>query len=97
MVSSLARAQATKGNQVTNRRHELVALNDLQRQVVVACDGTKTRPELIEALCQALLSGKLIVHNEGVRVMDPEVLRTPANSFLPDILDDLARRAMFIA
>ncbi len=96
-VSSLARTQATQGNHVTNRRHELVALNDLQRQVVAACDGTKNRPELIEALCQALLSGKLIVHQEGIRVMDPDVLRTPANSFLPDVLDDLARRAMFIA
>ncbi len=50
VVGALARAQAAVGTTVTNRRHQLMPLGDLERHLVTLLDGTRDRQALLEGL-----------------------------------------------
>lgn len=53
LVSAWARMQAERGEMVTNRRHELVPLDPLSRQVIRLLDGTRDRTMLLGTLADA--------------------------------------------
>jgi methyltransferase-like protein/SAM-dependent methyltransferase len=93
----LARVQASQGIGVTNRLHELVPLDEIQRRIVAACDGTRTPADLIENLGQALTRNEIILHHDGRKVTDPEMLPKLVGDLVPQILDLLASRGMLVA
>jgi SAM-dependent methyltransferase len=48
-ASSLARAQAARGTQVTTLRHDMLELDDAERRLLVLLDGTRGRSDLLQA------------------------------------------------
>ncbi|MEK6257902.1 MAG: class I SAM-dependent methyltransferase [Planctomycetota bacterium] len=95
-ASSLARAQAAGGPNVTNRLHETVSLDDVQRQVLARCDGRNSPPDLINHLCEAVIGGDLILHHEGRRITDRDTAHRLATEVLPSVLTGFAQRALLI-
>jgi methyltransferase-like protein len=69
-ASPYARYQAKGSPQVTNRRHETVVLDDLQRQLLIAMDGSKTVDELVAWMTQLVVSGHLVIHHQQRRIVD---------------------------
>lgn len=96
-ASALVRAQAACVTTVTNRLHESVSLDDVQRQVLAACDGTRNADDLTNLICDKVVSGELIQHHEGRRVTERDVAVRLSVGVVPAILQNLARRALLIA
>ena len=93
-ASSLARVQASQGMNIANRRHEIVQMDDIQRRIVAACDGTRTPSELVQSLGESLARNEFVLHHEGRRVTDAAVLPKLVGDLVPKILEFLAARAM---
>ena len=96
LASPLVRAQAIRGPRVTNRLHETVTLDDVQRQILAACNGERSTAELIEILCDAVQEGGMILHHEGHRVTDRDTARRLTGEAVSSLLAALAQRALFI-
>ena len=95
-ASALARYQAKNSNRVTNRRHENVGLNDLQRHIVSALDGETDRAGIIEKLVELVKTNVLVIHNDGQRVQDEAIMRDIMTKALEQNLKDLAPHAILI-
>ena len=95
-ATALTRAQAVRGPRVTSRLHEIVTIDDIQRQVVAACDGQHSASELIEVLCDVVQNGDLILHHDGRRITDRESAHKLTSEAIPPILRALAQRALLI-
>ena len=90
-----ARVNAAEGQaKVTNRRHEVVHLSDMNLRLVPLLDGTRDRDALADALTQLAVAGDLTVQKGGQPVSDPVELRTALVSTLGPSLDALARDAL---
>ena len=96
LASPLARAQALRGPRVTNRLHETVTLDDVQRQILTACNGERSTAELIESLCDAVQEGGMILHHDGRRVTDRDTARRLTGETVPSLLAALTQRALFV-
>lgn len=96
LASRVARQMAEAGNLVTNLRHETTHLNDLQRHVVRHLNGKRDRPELLDALCQAVASGGLVVHERGQAVSDRQRVREILEQSLETTLAQLARMTLLL-
>lgn len=64
-VHRLARHQAKKTNLVTNLRHQLVALDQVQRHMLPLMDGSKTREQIVQELASLVDSGVLNVQGDS--------------------------------
>ncbi len=58
-VGALARRQAARGPQVTNRVHQRVTLPPVVRLIAIACDGERDRAALRRELCDRMRRGEL--------------------------------------
>ena len=61
LASSLARAQARRGELVSNFRHEQVKLDDTERHLIALLDGEHDREALIENLRSAFSGGAMVI------------------------------------
>src|SRR5262249_7877500 len=61
----LARQQAERGAWATNLRHEAVALNDFNRQVLRHLDGTRDSDAMLKVLKDLCASNVLVVRENG--------------------------------
>jgi methyltransferase-like protein len=95
-VSQLARTQASHGVAIVNRRHEIVPVDDIQRRIVAACDGTRNQAELVQSMADAFRRNEFILHHEGRRITDPDLVPKIVGSAVPRILEYLAGRAMLV-
>jgi methyltransferase-like protein/SAM-dependent methyltransferase len=86
-ASPLARLQAETSNEVTNLWHESVRLNDLQRRIIRCLDGQTDREGVKASMQQAIIDGKLVVHEQGRPRTDPEQV----SQILESILDENVR------
>jgi methyltransferase-like protein/SAM-dependent methyltransferase len=84
----LARLQAARGRQVTNRRHRVVELNELERVIVEHLDGTRDRAQLLDALVAAVERGALQIASGGQPLRD--LVR--ARAVLDQSVDQALRR-----
>jgi methyltransferase-like protein/ubiquinone/menaquinone biosynthesis C-methylase UbiE len=75
VASGWARLQAAGSDHVTNRRHELVPLDDLARFALSQLDGSRDRPALLEAVLRQVTAHGLVVQQHGQPVTDPGRLR----------------------
>ena len=74
-ASPLARFQADSSDQVTNRRHELVRLDDTQRAVIRLLDGARVLNAICDELVVQANRGKLQVRDPLGRIIDDQELR----------------------
>lgn len=65
VVASLVRAQARRGNIVSNFRHEQVMLDDTERHLIGLLDGEHDRDALIDNLRSAFSGGAMMIRAKG--------------------------------
>lgn len=96
LASPFARLQSKTSNRITNRRHELVTLNDLQRHILALLDGSHDRAGILARLIEVTATGALVIHDKGQRLTDPDRMRQVLDRPLAAALDVLARHAMLL-
>jgi len=96
-VCPLARLQSTQGNMVTNLKHELVPLDELERNLLRQLDGQKTLPDIAAALTETVLAGELVIRDQDQPVQDPQAIRQILSKLLEPSLASLAARAMILS
>jgi methyltransferase-like protein len=96
LASRVARHMAESGNTVTNLRHETAHLNDLQRHVLRHLDGKRDQAALLDALCDVVSSGGLVVHERGQAVADRQRVREILEQSLSAALSQLARMTLLL-
>jgi methyltransferase-like protein/SAM-dependent methyltransferase len=79
---------------VANRRHELVKLTDLDLRLIPLLDGTRERPEILEALVQKALINDLRVQKDGRPLTNPNEIRSALNSVLDQALTNIAMQSL---
>lgn len=90
-----ARWQATRTEGVTNRRHEHLKLNDLNRCLLPRLDGRHDRQALIGVLREAVAEDKFQVSRDGKPLTDLD--DATLGRILDHALNDLAENALLIA
>jgi methyltransferase-like protein len=96
-ASPLARWQSPRGEVITNRVHEAVRVETLDRHVLPLLDGTRDTEQLAAALAESVGQGRLIVEENQQRVQDPQRILLAMSTALPQSLVRLARSAFLIA
>ncbi|MDX9787849.1 MAG: class I SAM-dependent methyltransferase [Desulfobacterales bacterium] len=89
------RYSAHKGT-VTSRRHEQVALDTFERQLVPLLDGCQDRTAIVAALTDLAASGALVVDVEGRRMQAPTELRRIMGIALEEKLHQFGRQGLLI-
>ncbi len=90
---AVARAQAAvPSSVVTNLRHEEVVLDDLDRSLLIAMDGSRLRDGLVQAAHHAIRSGSVVVEIDDEPVFDVDSL----NVIIEQRIDRLADRALIV-
>jgi len=97
LASPLARLQAQNSDRVTNLRHHIVPLNDLDRQVLQYLDGGHDRRSMLERLADTISGEVLATQADGQLLPDaPQARADPAESLEP-CLRRLAANALLMA
>jgi methyltransferase-like protein/cyclopropane fatty-acyl-phospholipid synthase-like methyltransferase len=91
-----ARIQATRSAIVTNRRHEVIRMNDLDKQLIPLLDGTNDRAAIVEKLTQVALGGALNVQKDNITLYDPKEIRQALESVLEQALQNVANQALLV-
>ena len=89
-----ARLQAQKMGVVTNRRHEVIRLNDLDKHLIPALDGTNDKAAIVEKLAGVALAGQLNVQKDNITLYDPAEIKTALNSVIDQALQNVANQAL---
>jgi methyltransferase-like protein/SAM-dependent methyltransferase len=97
VASGWARLQAAADDKVTNRRHEVLPLDELTRHLLTLLDGSRDRPVLLEALLRRVAEQGLVVQQHGRPVTDPEHHRAVLAAGLEVRLRGLGRSALLVA
>lgn len=92
----LARTQAVRGPMVTNRRHEVVRLNDLDRQLVPLLDGAHDRAMITDKLTVVAQAGALTIQKDGQPLTDAEQIKAALGSVLDQALANVAKMALLV-
>ncbi len=92
-----ARLQAQKMGVVTNRRHEVIRLNDLDKHLIPTLDGNNDKEAIVEKLATVALAGQLNVQKDNVTLYDPAEIKTALNSVIEQALQNVANQALLQA
>jgi len=95
--SPLARLQARASGKVTNLRHYIVNLNDLDRMVLSHLDGSRNVPRLVDTLEKAIDDGDLRLEKDGQASADGINVRGILEQEMPAVLQRLAKHALLLA
>lgn len=96
VASRLARVQAATSSRITNRRHRLVELNDLDRLVARHLDGSRDRAALVELLASSAATYDAAEPSANV-LEQQEQGRDALSEALEACLRRLARNALLVA
>jgi methyltransferase-like protein len=96
LASPLARLQAADGDRVTSRLHKLVDLEGVDRHVLLCLDGTRDRAAIVDALAEAVTSGRVELRHDGRPLRDAEEVRALVGAALGPSLRRLAGSALLI-
>lgn len=97
LATRVARMQAGRADPVVaNRRHEAVVVEEFHRNLILLCDGTRNRSQLVADLISRVLSGALVIHKGEERVQDPALLFTMFTRVLEGRLADLGQWALLV-
>ncbi|MFV0446667.1 MAG: methyltransferase regulatory domain-containing protein [Planctomycetaceae bacterium] len=98
LASPLARVQARTESHVTNRRHERVSLDDIQRFVLLQLDGKTSVNDIRDRVEQAVASGRLVLFTpQGERISSPDQLGLSTHGMVPSVLESLAMNSLLIS
>ncbi len=95
-AAPLACVQAQSSSQVTNRLHETVSLDDFQRHVLRALDGSRNHKALADLLSEKIVRGEVVIHHEGRRLSEPEEIRRVVTQSIGETLGALAQQALLV-
>ena len=96
-VDAFARFQARQRRPVTNRRQEIVNVDELARQLIMLLDGTMDQAALLDALCAIAQTDELQVRKDNATIRDPEVIRRVLGEALPRTFEALAKSGLLVA
>ncbi len=96
VANSIARLQTPRMNMVTNRRHEVVRLNDLDRHLIPLLDGSHDRGALLEKLTELTVQGSLTIQRDNQPLKDREEIRAALEGVIEPSLQGLARHALLV-
>ena len=71
-------------------------LNTFERAVLLAADGTREVPAIVDALVEAALAGQLTVRRDGQTVTDRPGLLSVLEDAVPATLPSLLRSALLV-
>jgi len=91
-----ARITAVESGNFTNRRHEVLRLNPLDRQLIPLLDGANDFATIVERLTKDTLADILKVQRDGNPLTDPGEIRNALTESLPHALANLARLGVLI-
>lgn len=96
LASPLARLQAETDSLVTNRRHESVRLDDLQRHILKHLDGTNDRAALLDRLAVLAAENIITIHENERPTKDKSRIKEIMAEPLDRALREIAMKALLI-
>jgi len=96
-ADALARQAAKVAEAATNRRHEVLRLEPVDRQVLQLLDGQHDQAAIVDALVAAAAQGRFAVFEHQALLHDAEQSRRVLADLVPRSLERLARNAFLIA
>lgn len=97
LASPLARLQARTTARVTNLRHRLVELGELDRVALQLLDGSRDRAALVETLAAQVADKTLTLERDGQPLEDAGQIRAVLAEALEACLGRLGRNALLLA
>jgi len=97
VASRFARLEAQTGNRVTNRRHEVIELDDATRNLLPRLDGNHDRQALLQELVDAVDRGDVSILVDGLPATRGEKVLPSLEFTLNQSLQKLASNALLIA
>ncbi len=94
-VSALARYQARSGSTVTNRRHQVVGLEDLALRLVRLADGSRTSTEILAELMRQTQNGELTIRMDEPTGDSTDAAESALKEQMNLTLKHLASQALF--
>jgi methyltransferase-like protein/2-polyprenyl-3-methyl-5-hydroxy-6-metoxy-1,4-benzoquinol methylase len=95
LATRVARRQAEAGNVVTNLRHHLAELNDLDRHVLRHLDGQRGEEHLVAALVDLVGNKTLVIQSQESLQTGGERVRSVLTVALAESLARLRRHALW--
>jgi methyltransferase-like protein/cyclopropane fatty-acyl-phospholipid synthase-like methyltransferase len=95
--SPLARLQARTSGELTNLRHYIVNVNDLDRMVLSHLDGSRDIPRLVDMMEKRIAEGDLKLEHNGQATPERADVRGILEQEMPTILQRLAKHALLVA
>ena len=90
----LARRQAIKKADVTNRRHQKINLGELEVRLLSLLDGALDVAGVVDRLAEMVAAGDLYLAHEGKAITAFEPARNLLREIVPERLETLARHAV---
>jgi methyltransferase-like protein/2-polyprenyl-3-methyl-5-hydroxy-6-metoxy-1,4-benzoquinol methylase len=98
MATKFARVEAAHGPMVTNLFHRTVELSDVERLILRACDGSRTRDEIADGLVEAIRAAEYsLTAKDGNPIHDSGTIRIAAAEGVEEALLRIARNALLVA
>lgn len=94
-VWAVARLAAADGSMVPNLRHEIVKLDEFNRQLAMRLDGTRDRATVAAELALLVESGALAIQRDGGNVTEPAAVRAAMMKAVDDNVATFARAALY--
>jgi methyltransferase-like protein/2-polyprenyl-3-methyl-5-hydroxy-6-metoxy-1,4-benzoquinol methylase len=91
-----ARLQATKQTVVTNRRHEVIRTNDLDKQLIPLMDGKTTKGEIVEKLADVASRGLINVQKDGMTLHEPKDVKEAIKSIIDQAIQNVANQGLVV-
>jgi methyltransferase-like protein len=96
-ASRMAQAQASVTPKVTNRRHEVVLLDEVAQNTLAHLDGRHDRAALTGVLREAMDRGRLSIYRNGIPLGRGEVADGILDAALDGALATLAKNAFLVS
>lgn len=96
VASPLSRHFAERGDQVPNRIHQSIRLDEPTRLIIRHADGEHGHTDLEEVLVHFFHSGRATLQQDGADVSDPDRIERYVAEKLPGILRTLAEKGFFV-
>ena len=91
-----ARITAKESGSMSNRRHEVMKLNPLDKQLVPLLDGNNDHAAIVNGLIKDALGGLLNVHRDNVPLKEEADIREALELSLPQALQNISRLGVLI-
>jgi methyltransferase-like protein len=95
-VSRLTAYQITRGETVTNQRHENVTLDAIGKELIRILDGKRDHKALWEHLKNHVEAGALVIRQEGVLLTNKDRIQQFLDQALKQTLKSLADSALLV-